>query len=394
MKKRCTAKDCNESADGSISSALKSIFLACPSRLLFLLVVIALFLLQLINMANAASPAIATDKNGSERIISKDRASSEPVLYYTLRNHTGSQDIDSYYGDLRGASHSGLCEVSFRPTGYKNITSRLPFYISDTEKELTTIKEFSEEKLWQAFAKTAADSSSNRVVLYVHGYNINFTKGCIRAAVFQQVLDEHSRLLLFSWPSDGTLVSYTRDEADVEWSQHSLEQVIMKLSSIYGADRLNIVAHSLGSRGVLRVLQLLSRRDNKKHLNELVLLAPDYDADVFRLAFPDLHKVASRITLYSSENDQPLRLSNEVHGHPRLGEAGDELVLIKGMDTIDVSLADGREMTGHLYHLYNDNVRNDLRSLLAEGTAVSKRSNLKKLTRDGLPYWMLLPASD
>ena len=152
----------------------------------------------------------------------------------------------------------------------------------------------------------------------------------------------------------------------------------MKLSSIYGADRLNIVAHSLGSRGVLRVLQLLSRRDDKKHLNELVLLAPDYDADVFRLAFPELQKVASRITLYSSENDQPLRLSNEVHGHPRLGEAGDKLVLIKGMDTIDVSLADGREMTGHLYHLYNDNVRNDLRSLLADGIPVSKRPNLKR----------------
>jgi esterase/lipase superfamily enzyme len=198
-------------------------------------------------------------------------------------------------------------------------------------------------------------------------------------------------LLLFSWPSDGALVSYTRDEADIEWSQHYLEPVIERLSRIYGPKNVNVVAHSLGSRGVFRVLQLLSRKDDKKHINELVLLAPDIDAAVFRAAFPDLKKIAHRITLYSSENDQPLRLSNEVHGNPRLGEAGENLVVIKGMDTIDVSISGGREMTGHLYHLYNDKVRADLGVLLSAGDPVSKRPNLEEVEKDGLPYWMLLP---
>ena len=51
--------------------------------------------------------------------------------------------------------------------------------------------------------------------------------------------------MLFSWPSKGELVSYTRDEADIEWSQQYLEPVIDRLSRIYGPERLNIVAHSL-----------------------------------------------------------------------------------------------------------------------------------------------------
>lgn len=377
--------------DSSITStwrefitALKS--LLCPSRLLFLLVIVLLFVMQLAR----------SDDSGKidERIISSKISTSETVLYYTLRNHTGKQTVDDYYGDLRDIPHTGLCEVKISPTGYRSLTSRLPFYVSDTTEVLETIKEFPEKKLWQAFEQAAAESSTNKVVLFVHGYNINFVKGCSRSARFQQALDEHSRLLLFSWPSDGALVSYTRDEADIEWSQHALEAIIKKMSAIYGPERLNVVAHSLGARGVVRALQLIARESDDRQINELVLLAPDIDADVFRSIFPDLKKITNRITLYSSENDQPLRLSGEVHGYPRLGEAGEDIVVLKGMDTIDVSISGGREVTGHLYHLYNDNVRINIGRLLNSGEAASMRPNMKKLEKDGLPYWMLLPAVD
>ena len=388
-------------ATGNILSAGREFFSflnrtlgLCPSRLLFLLVVVILFVVQLAQADDSTQKDSQTSAQSDTRVITVDQSSKESILFYTLRNHTGEQTIDEYYGTLRDRPHTGLCDVHIRPTGYEEITSRLPFYVPDTNKEVMTLKEFPEDKLWQAFEQAAEDSDENKVVLFVHGYNINFVKGCNRAALFQQTLNQHSRLLLFSWPSDGALVSYTRDEANIEWSQQYLESVIEKLSRIYGPERVDIAAHSLGSRGVFRVLQLISRKDDKKHINELVLLAPDIDADVFRSAFPDLKKIAHRISLYSSENDQPLRLSNEVHGSPRLGEAGENLVVLKGMDTIDVSISGGHEMTGHLYHLYNDKVRADLKSLLSDGKAASMRPNLKKLEMNGLPYWMLLPASN
>ena len=384
MDNKPTLTDRETTTAEEFIAAMKSLF--CPSRLLFLLVIIGLFIYQIARAENSSQD--------STRVISLDNTVKESVLYYTLRNHTGEQTIDEYYGDLRDRPHTGLCDVHISPTGYEEITSRLPFYVSDTSKELMTLKEFPENKLWQAFEKAASESSKNKVVLFIHGYNINFVKGCNRAALFQQTLDANSRLLLFSWPSDGALVSYTRDEADIEWSQQYLEPVIERLSSIYGPENVNVVAHSLGSRGVFRVLQLLSRKDNRKHINELVLLAPDIDTAVFRAAFPDLKKIAGRITLYSSENDQPLRFSNEVHGNPRLGEAGENLVLIKGMDTIDVSLSGGREVTGHLYHLYNDKVRADLGVLLSDGDDISKRPHMEGVERDGLPYWILMPGSD
>jgi len=364
--------------------ALKS--LLCPSRLLFILAIILLFAVQL---------ARSDDSLQSEtRILSSKNSTNETVLYYTLRNHTGLQTIEDYYGDSRDSPHTGLCEVKISPNAYKSITSRLPFYISDTDKELETIKEFPERRLWQLFEQTAKKSRANKINIYVHGYNIDFVRGCSRSAVFQQILDKHSQLLLFSWPSDGQLVSYTRDEADIEWSQQSLETVIRKLVSIYGPKRVNIIAHSLGARGVVRALQLIARSSENKQINELVLIAPDVDADVFRQAFPDIKKITERISLYASENDQPLRLSGEVHGYPRLGQAGENLVVLKGMDTIDVSVSGGREVTGHLYHLYNENVRSNVGRLLTDGETASMRRNMVKVKKNGIAYWMLLPESE
>jgi esterase/lipase superfamily enzyme len=263
--------------------------------------------------------------------------------------------------------------------------------VPDTNRNVDTIREFPEARLWKAFAEASKSSSQHSVVLYVHGYNIDFVKGCRRASIFQTALDRQQRLLFFSWPSDGNLTSYTHDEADIEWSQSYLESVINRLTRIYGPGRVNIIAHSLGSRGVLRALQLISRSNGKGIINELVFLAPDIDTDVFRAVFPDIKKVARRITLYASVNDNPLRLSHEVHGYPRLGEAGENLLVMQGLDTIDVSISGGREVTGHLYHLYNDRVRADLGMLLRTNTAADKRPFLKKHVKDGLPFWLLMP---
>ena len=48
-------------------------------------------------------------------------------------------------------------------------------------------------------------------------------------------------------------------------------------------------------------------------------------------------KTADRVTLYASSSDEALALSKQVHGYPRAGESGDQLVVVPGIDTIDVS---------------------------------------------------------
>ena len=47
-------------------------------------------------------------------------------------------------------------------------------------------------------------------------------------------------------------------------------------------------------------------------VNQLVLLAPDYDSQTFVESLPRLLPLAARISVYASDNDAPLKLSRKV----------------------------------------------------------------------------------
>ena len=220
----------------------------------------------------------------------------------------------------------------------------------------------------------------------------DFEKSCKRTALFQRALGLHDRLLLFSWPADGNMLKYTWDEADLVWSVPHMAEFFENLVERSGNSKLDIVAHSLGARGALQALvRLAYRHQTGPLLNDLVLIAPDIDADTFRQEMPLLKRMVNRITIYVSENDKALKLSNEVHGYPRLGEAGDKLTIVEGAETIDISLISTRRISGHLYHLFNKEVIEDLKLLLHTGTPADQRPGLKKLEHEGMVYWRLLP---
>jgi hypothetical protein len=82
-------------------------------------------------------------------------------------------------------------------------------------------------------------------------------------------------------------------------------------------------------------------------------------------------------------------LSRQVHGYSRLGESGDHLDGMMGINIIDISDMPVRYPSGHVYHLYNKAVINDLAQLLNENKSPSQRSNLKKMRKN---YWRLQPA--
>jgi len=124
-------------------------------------------------------------------------------------------------------------------------------------------------------------------------------------------------------------------------------------------------------------------------LNELVLIAPDIDTDIFRQELPLVRKTATRITVYASDNDKALKLSHEVHGYPRLGLAGEHLAVLDGVETIDISHVGTRRFSGHIYHLFNPDVIEDLTQLLHTGKPADQRPALETVENNGLPYWRL-----
>jgi esterase/lipase superfamily enzyme len=226
------------------------------------------------------------------------------------------------------------------------------------------------------------------VVLFVHGYNYGFERTCRMAAEMQRSLQDKATVLVFSWPSNGLPSDYVRDQADIEWSVPVLADLMARLGDRVGETHVNVVAHSLGSRGVIFALQRLAfERVERPAIGHLVLLAPDFDSQTFIELLPGLASLTGGMTLYASDNDAPLKVSHQLSGYPRLGEAGAYLTLMEGMDTIDVSSVGRYQISGHEYFYFHPRVSADLASLLGSGASAAQRSGLQAQTRNGIRYW-------
>jgi len=311
--------------------------------------------------------------------------------YVTLRNRTESNNPAEFFGAKRGQLSTGICTVSFSAiSGFDGIARSVPFYIPSESIELSDLREIELEQL-AVKIEQYPDKSDSNIVIYIHGYNTDFEKSCKRSAVFQRALGLDQRLLFFSWPADGTMLKYTWDEADLEWSVPQIAHFIDEVVKRAGNHRVDVVAHSLGARGAVQALARLAlSMPAAAILNELVLIAPDIDTDMFRQELPALKNAIKRVTVYVSENDKALRLSHEVHGYPRLGMAGSDLTVFEGVDTIDISNLDIKRFSGHLYHLFNPEVIQDLTQLLHSGEAASSRPLLKAARHGDLPYWRIM----
>lgn len=314
------------------------------------------------------------------------------VWYVTVRNKETQRSAGDIYGRLRGERYMGICSMTFTQIpALEGIVDSAPFYIPDERSELQQVDEFIQNHFWEQI-EAFAHNNDGKIVFYIHGYNVGFEKSCRRAAILQRSLNPRHRLLLFSWPADGNLLSYIRDEADLEWSVPQIAELLQKLAQYVGSERLDVVAHSLGSRGVVIALSRMACKPSIDPLiNELILVAPDIDRDYFLDEWPRIRPLVRRTTLYTSENDKALRASHEAHGYPRLGEAGENLTVLAGIETIDVSPAGNRRFSGHIYHLYHPAVAADLQILLNTGRPADGRADLQRAKHHGVSYWRLDP---
>lgn len=336
--------------------------------------------------ASFAQQAPADDEMDGEA------SGQDVVRYVTVRDKIVEESGSIRYGDSRGKLQAGICRIdSVDIPLVGDLSDSASFYIPDEINSIEGVTEFTDEEFWQEIEQFS-EQEQGRIVLYVHGYNIGFEKSCRRAAVFQRALGEGTRLILFSWPADGSVFKYTRDETDLVWSIFRLADFMQRLVKHVGGHKIDVVGHSLGARGLAIALAALSRREwSSKLVDNLVLFAPDIDRDNFLEIWPWLSRLVTSTTLYVSENDKALKLSHQLHGYPRLGEAGDDLTIIQGIETIDISAAGVRRFSGHLYHLYNPVVVDDLELLLRSGLPAAERPNLQRIELPSGAYWRLIP---
>jgi esterase/lipase superfamily enzyme len=253
---------------------------------------------------------------------------------------------------------------------------------------LQSARPLPDDEFYAALQDRVEQSPRLDAFVFVHGFDNTFDEAARRTAQIAADLKFEGAPICYSWPSQGNLLKYTVDENNVEWTVPHLRRFLTDLAERSGADSIHLVAHSMGNRALTNALRLLSRDLRGSPLfHEVVLTAPDIDADVFKRDIaPAILGTAQRVTLYASATDEALLLSKKVHGFPRAGDTGRDLIILPGMDTIDVTGID-TSLLGHAYYAANQSVLTDLVQLLKQSLPPDRRELLLPSDRDGQRYW-------
>ncbi|MGB5339751.1 MAG: alpha/beta fold hydrolase [Gammaproteobacteria bacterium] len=318
------------------------------------------------------------------------------VFFTTDRAH--APDSRVFFGPDRGELSFGITRVGIpaeHRIGRHEKPSLLKFEWSpDNHKHIHVrdVLTLTQKDFFARLSQGVTDSPDGKVMVFVHGYNVEFPEASRLVAQFANDLKFAGPVVLFSWPSQGSLTGYTVDETNAEWSQAHLLEVLTALIDRVPARNIYLVGHSIGNRIIGRAMTALASDRPAGDLivfREIVMIAPDIDTEVFRLDMaPRLARTGIHATVYASSNDRALMASKAFHGYARAGETGDGLVVIDGVETIDASNVSGG-ILGHSYFAEDWRIMEDIFSLLQTGQRADNRFGLAAVDSERGRYWTL-----
>ncbi len=198
-----------------------------------------------------------------------------------------------------------------------------------------------------AFARQArqslrlAGTFKNEALIFLHGYNVDFNEALLRAAQISFDLEFDGLLMPYSWPSQGRLAAYAQDEKSAARAARHLRRFLQDLARHMPGLKVHFLAHSMGSRVLLKALFEQARDDaawrqtfGTLRLGEVIWAHPDVAAKTFAERTRALAARGVAMTLYSSKTDLALWASRMLHGQSR---AGDALAGGPGIDHIDIT---------------------------------------------------------
>ena len=327
-----------------------------------------------------------------------DDTSPRQVDVFFATNRAPDADSRVFFGTERGEMNFGISRVGIPPghqLGQQEEPSLFRFEWSPDDHKHIKVREvitLTRKDYYERLSRAVADSPDGKVMIFVHGYNVDFPEASRLVAQFANDLKFAGPVVLFSWPSQGSLTGYTIDETNAEWSQAHLIGLLTSLIENVPARNIYLVGHSMGNRIIGSAMASLAsdRLDGDLVMfREIVMIAPDIDTEVFRLDMaPRLTQTGIHVTVYASSNDRALMASKAFHGYPRAGESGEGLVVIEGVETVDASDVSG-SILGHSYFAEDRRIMEDIFSLLQSGQRADNRFGLAMVNSDSGRYWTL-----
>lgn len=317
--------------------------------------------------AAAAEWLTATDETRYRRI---------PVFYATDRARTDDASPNGMFGGARGELTFGEVRVSIPERHVAGHVERpLPLFAESPEKHvaLLDIRQTDAAGLLADLGRALEIARAPKLLMFVHGYRVPFAEAARVAAQVASDINFTGVPMLYSWPSKGRLFGYTADEADAMWTREHFVQTIdmlgtLRVGALKAVPTHHLLAHSMGNRVVFQGLQFVQG----ERFGQVVMAAPDEDADTLDNQMPRFLGHAERTTLYCAEQDKALATSRILHGHARGGQVG-----AAGVDTIDAS-AVNFSLFAHSYFHEQRSLLSDIYLLLEHGMPPEQRPLLRR----------------
>jgi esterase/lipase superfamily enzyme/acyl carrier protein len=329
-----------------------------------------------------------------------DKVIARTLFYATDRAPANGLLPEQYFGAERQAGNRlnyGTCEVTIPAAHRAGQTEEPAWYRLEWEGDpakhfmLKSVQPL-ERAAFFAEVRSRFQGKPAETFVFVHGYNVSFSRAARRTAQIAYDLDFQGVPILFSWPSAARLTAYFSDRENAEWSAAHLARFLEELIAETPRGRLHLLAHSMGNQTLIRALaDIAARRESAGAplFENVVLAAPDFDAQLFlEQIAPRVVALARHWTLYASDKDRALDAATTLSAR-RLGLP---LPITRGIDTVDASGIDVAPWSVPEFHTYfasKQRVISDLVQVL-RGTPPNERK-LQSRSRDGLPYWTLAP---
>ena len=250
------------------------------------------------------------------------------------------------------SAHYGVCKINVpknHSTGLIKLTKDNRQSSHDFFKILNS-KNLSEPAVFEYLKK-----SERYPLVFVHGFNLRYEDAVLRASQIAYDLKYQGPVVLFSWPAgagdgflDEKMITRTYDNnlKNAKASVSIFKDFLNQLN--FHHLKVNLVVHSMGHQVVLPALKDFAQQNpHSKIINELILNAPDFEANEF-IDIADMVKSNSkRITIYCSYNDRAMTVSEIYNKNPRFGACA----FSEKIDSINVSLVDAPALgLGHGYY--------------------------------------------
>lgn len=232
------------------------------------------------------------------------------------------------------------------------------------------------------------ESVQQDVFVYVHGFNNSMDFVLRRFAQLMFDIRFTGVPIAYVWPSRVKTSGYDEDEEIAAKSSGPLGEFLVELVRRNQArqwpGKIHLMAHSMGNRILLNALhERRAEWKGDKPFANIILVAPDIDAQDFTPLAPSALSFAKRVTHYHCREDRALQASRVLHINKRLGEAP---IFIEGIDNVNAVNAN-TSLIGHDYQFTRSPLIYDLDMLINQDMEPGKRVTLRKAEYKGYTHW-------